>query len=117
MDTLTFRLSDAAARHLAHILEEDKKQGKSASWRLRISVTGGGCAGFQYVFTFDDTQNKDDHIFEKDRASVIIDDISLGLLNGAELDFIDELIGSSFVIKKNPNASSSCGCGSSFSAI
>lgn len=117
MDTLTFTLSDKAAQHLAHILQEDKKQGKPESWRLRISVSGGGCAGFQYVFTFDDIQNKEDLIFEKNGASVIIDEISLGLLNGAELDFIDELIGSSFIIKKNPNASSACGCGSSFSPL
>lgn len=117
MNLPSFTLSDSAAYHLARILEEDKKKGGKTSWRLRISVEGGGCAGFQYIFTFDDTENEEDFIFEKNGASVVIDDMSLNLLNGAELDFVEELIGSTFIIKKNPNASSGCGCGSSFSPI
>ena len=81
---------------------------------LRVAVKGGGCSGFQYVIELVDTLNKDDQIFEKDGNKVIIDKISLGFLSGAEIDFTNEIIGSRFQIN-NPNATSSCGCGTSFS--
>ena len=78
-----------------------------------MTVSGGGCSGFQYGFSFDDTVRGDDRTFERDGVSVVIDEVSLELLGGSEIDFVEELIGSSFQIR-NPNATSSCGCGSSF---
>ena len=81
---------------------------------LRVAVKGGGCSGFQYVFNVVDQENKDDQVFEKDGCKVVIDCTSLQFLEGAEIDYSEELIGSSFKIN-NPNATSSCGCGTSFS--
>ena len=80
---------------------------------LRITVNGGGCQGFEYAFKPDTTKNDDDIIFEKDSARIIIDEISLPYLDGAEIDYVDDLIGAHFKIN-NPNATSSCGCGTSF---
>ncbi|MEZ5647693.1 MAG: iron-sulfur cluster insertion protein ErpA [Alphaproteobacteria bacterium] len=80
---------------------------------LRISVSGGGCSGFQYGFSFDSETTGDDLIFEQNGVRVVVDEISLELLAGAEVDYVDELIGASFQIR-NPNATSSCGCGNSF---
>ena len=90
-----------------------KTQGDEALM-LRVAVSGGGCSGFQYGFSFDDTIREDDHVFERDGVAVLIDDVSLDLLDGSEIDFVDELIGASFQVR-NPNAASSCGCGTSFS--
>lgn len=81
---------------------------------LRLSVSGGGCSGYQYGFTLDDTLTPEDRVVERDGARLVVDEISLGLLGGAEVDFTEELVGSSFTVK-NPNAASSCGCGKSFS--
>lgn len=81
---------------------------------LRVSVLGGGCSGFQYSFSLDGEKNEDDLTLEKDGATVVIDDMSISLLQGSEIDFEKTLAASMFVIK-NPNATSSCGCGSSFS--
>ena len=80
---------------------------------LRIAVSGGGCSGYQYGFSFDTAVTEEDRLFERGAARVIIDEISLDLLNGAELDFTEDLSGASFAIR-NPNAASSCGCGNSF---
>ncbi|WP_114391665.1 iron-sulfur cluster insertion protein ErpA [Oleisolibacter albus] len=80
---------------------------------LRLSVSGGGCSGFQYHYDFDAARQADDHVFERDGARLVVDDTSLDLLAGAEVDFVEDLMGSYFKIN-NPNASSSCGCGSSF---
>ncbi|NBC34153.1 MAG: iron-sulfur cluster insertion protein ErpA [Alphaproteobacteria bacterium] len=80
---------------------------------LRIAVSGGGCSGFQYGFSLDDTLRDDDLTFERDGVTVVVDEVSMDLLGGAEVDFVEEMIGSYFQIR-NPNASSSCGCGSSF---
>jgi len=80
---------------------------------LRVAVSGGGCSGFQYGFSLDDTIRDDDLTFERDGVTLIVDQVSMDLLGGAEIDFVEEMIGSSFQIR-NPNASSSCGCGSSF---
>lgn len=80
---------------------------------LRLSVSGGGCSGYQYGFSFDDARTGDDHIFTRDGASVVVDETSLGLLAGAEIDYVEDLMGSYFKVS-NPNATSSCGCGSSF---
>ena len=81
---------------------------------LRVAVKGGGCSGFQYVFNVVAKVNEDDQVFEKEESRVIIDNTSLQFLEGAEIDYCEELIGSSFKIN-NPNATSSCGCGTSFS--
>ncbi len=80
---------------------------------LRVAVSGGGCSGFQYGFSFDDTVNADDRTFERDGVKAVVDEASLELLNGAQVDFVEDLGGSAFKIT-NPNATSSCGCGSSF---
>jgi iron-sulfur cluster insertion protein len=104
------RISDRAARRIARLMIDEDNRGLM----LRIAVSGGGCSGFQYSFTLDDQRRDDDRTFEADGVAVVIDDVSLQLLHGAELDFVDDLIGSYFALK-NPNATSTCGCGSSFS--
>ena len=81
---------------------------------LRVSVEGGGCSGFQYKFDFADAPEDDDTILERDGARVLIDSVSLEFLEGSEIDYARELIGSAFKIK-NPNAVAACGCGTSFS--
>jgi iron-sulfur cluster insertion protein len=105
-----FSLSEAAARRVCKLSELDGKPDQM----LRITVSGGGCSGFQYGFSFADTAADDDLIFDRDGAKVVIDTVSLELLGGAELHFVDDLMGSYFQIR-NPNATSSCGCGVSFS--
>ncbi len=103
-------LTENAARRIAKL----KVQEQVGNAFLRITVSGGGCSGFQYGFTFDDQRHEDDFVFERDGVAVVVDDVSLGLLNGAEIDFVEDLMGASFQIH-NPNATSSCGCGNSFS--
>jgi iron-sulfur cluster insertion protein len=102
-------LSAQAARRVAEL----RRQQGDERLMLRVTVSGGGCSGFQYGFGFDGTVNEDDLTFERDGVTMVIDDVSLDLLNGAEVDYVEELIGASFQIR-NPNASSSCGCGASF---
>ncbi|MDX1421632.1 MAG: iron-sulfur cluster insertion protein ErpA [Kiloniellales bacterium] len=101
--------ANAAKRVAALIAQED-----GAGLMLRVAVSGGGCSGFQYGFSFDDTVNADDHTFERDGVTMVVDEVSLDLLAGSEIDYVEELIGASFQIR-NPQATSSCGCGSSFS--
>ena len=108
MDATPFRLTDRAAARIAEIAAA---QGNAA---LRVSVLAGGCSGFQYRFELDHAAAPDDTVVEHDGARVVIDPSSLDLLAGAELDYTDELMGSHFAVR-NPNASSSCGCGTSFS--
>jgi iron-sulfur cluster insertion protein len=103
-------LTEAAARRIAVLREQENAEGA----RLRIAVSGGGCSGFQYGLSFDDQRNPDDFLFERDGIGVVVDNVSLDLLNGAEIDFVEDLMGASFQIR-NPNAASSCGCGNSFS--
>ena len=103
-------ITDSAARRIA-ILKQQEEAGGAF---LRIAVSGGGCSGFQYGLSFDDQRNPDDFVFERDDVAVIVDDVSLDLLNGAEVDFVEDLMGASFQIR-NPNAATSCGCGNSFS--
>lgn len=81
---------------------------------LRLQVSGGGCSGFQYGITLDSEVTEDDRLFEQHGVKLVIDDTSLDLLNGAVVDYVEELVGASFKIT-NPNANSTCGCGSSFS--
>jgi len=104
-------ITESAARRVTELMKAEYGEGLM----LRVSVSGGGCSGFQYGFSFDDTVGEDDRTFQRDGVTVVVDDMSLDLLAGSEIDFVEELIGSSFQIR-NPNASSSCGCGSSFSA-
>ena len=103
-------ITDSAARRIAAL----KVQEEAGGAFLRIAVSGGGCSGFQYGLTFDDQRSPDDVVFEHGGVTVVVDDVSLDLLNGAEVDFVEDLMGASFQIK-NPNAASSCGCGNSFS--
>ena len=103
-------LTENAVRRIALL----KVQEQAEDAFLRIAVSGGGCSGFQYGITFDDQKNDDDFVFERDGVAVVVDDVSLGLLSGAEVDFVEDLMGASFQIR-NPNAASSCGCGNSFS--
>ena len=111
MDTTTYdvSISERAAKRIARILADEP--GGTA---LRISVSGGGCSGFQYGFDLDAERAADDLIVERDGATVLIDPVSLPYIGGSEIDFIDDLIGQSFQIN-NPNATASCGCGTSFS--
>ncbi len=102
-------LSARAARRIAEILKSEPQP-----MMLRLAVTGGGCSGFQYNFALDDTRTDDDLVIERDGATVLIDPMSLDFLKGAEIDFTDDLIGAAFKVN-NPNAQSSCGCGTSFS--
>jgi iron-sulfur cluster insertion protein len=102
-------ISDSAAKRVLVLrgLEGDD------SLMLRITVSGGGCSGFQYGFSFDNQKNEDDYVFEHLGIAVVTDDASLDLLNGSVIDFVEDLMGASFQIR-NPNATASCGCGSSF---
>ena len=102
-------LSASAAKRISKILESEPE--KDA---LRISVSGGGCSGFQYGFDLDNNAAQDDIVIERDGAKVYIDSISLMYMEGSEIDFVDDLIGQSFQVK-NPNAVAACGCGTSFS--
>ena len=103
--------TDNAAKKVASLIEEEG----NANLKLRVYISGGGCSGFQYGFTFDETIAEDDFGIEKDGVAVIIDPMSYQYLEKAEIDFKDSLQGSQFVIR-NPNATTTCGCGSSFAA-
>jgi iron-sulfur cluster insertion protein len=103
-------LTPSAARRIAFLREQEQV----GDANLRIAVSGGGCSGFQYGLSFDDQTSPDDRVFERDGVGVVVDEVSLDLLNGAEVDFVEDLMGASFRIN-NPNAASSCGCGNSFS--
>lgn len=102
-------LTERAAKRIAKVLA-----GEAAGTALRISISGGGCSGFQYSFDFDGTRNDDDFVLTRGDATVIVDSLSLNYMRGSEIDFIDDLMGQSFQIN-NPNATASCGCGTSFS--
>ena len=99
-----------AARRVAALIDQEAK----ANLKLRLSVSGGGCSGFQYGFSLDDSKFDDDVTFERDGVILVVDATSLDLIQGSEIDFVEELVGSSFQVR-NPNATSSCGCGNSFS--
>jgi iron-sulfur cluster insertion protein len=103
--------TDNAAKKVKELIAEEG----SPDLKLRVFVSGGGCSGFQYGFTFEETVNEDDTQVERDSVTLLIDPMSLQYLIGAEIDYSDSLQGSQFVIR-NPNATTTCGCGSSFSA-
>lgn len=102
-------LSDSAARRIAEIAAGEPK-----TPMLRVSVEGGGCSGFQYKFDLVDAKAEDDLVLEKAGATVVIDPVSVQYMEGSEIDFVDDLMGAAFKIK-NPLATASCGCGTSFS--
>lgn len=104
-----FLISVSAAQRVAVIAA-----GEPDGTFLRVSVSGGGCSGFQYNFALDRNRNEDDLSFTRDGAEIVVDETSLDLLGGAELDFVEDLSGAFFQMR-NPNAASSCGCGMSFS--
>ncbi len=107
-DLLVF--TEAAANKVKNLIEEEKND----SLKLRVFVSGGGCSGFQYGFTFDENIQDGDTQVEKNGVTLLVDPMSFQYLTGAEIDYKEDLEGSQFVIK-NPNATTTCGCGSSFS--
>ncbi len=108
-ETTPVTVSERAARRISKILSSEP-----VGTALRVSVSGGGCSGFQYGFDLEKTRAADDLVIERDGAVVLIDPVSLPYIDGSEIDFVDDLIGQSFQVR-NPNATASCGCGTSFS--
>jgi iron-sulfur cluster insertion protein len=102
-------ITESAMAKISDILAEEN----NPRVKLRTFVQGGGCSGFSYGFTLDEEQNEDDFVIEKSGTSILIDSMSMQYLQGATIDYKDELMGSSFTIN-NPNATTTCGCGSSF---
>ncbi|MBD3755158.1 MAG: iron-sulfur cluster insertion protein ErpA [Gammaproteobacteria bacterium] len=105
---LTF--TDAAAAKVKGLIEEEQ----NPNLKLRVYITGGGCSGFSYGFTFDESQAEDDTMVEKNGVTLLVDPMSFQYLVGAKIDYLEDLQGARFVIE-NPNATTTCGCGSSFS--
>ncbi len=103
-------LTESAARRIAEL----KVKEEAPNAFLRLAVSGGGCSGFQYGFSFDDERHDDDQSFSRDGVELVVDEVSLELVKGAEIDFVEDMMGAYFQVK-NPNAASSCGCGNSFS--
>ena len=103
--------TDSAATKVKELIDEEG----NPALKLRVFVTGGGCSGFQYGFTFDEDVSEDDATMEKNGVTLLIDPMSYQYLNGAEIDYQESIEGAQIVIK-NPNATTTCGCGSSFSA-
>lgn len=106
----TISLSSSAIKQVKFLLGKENKP----QHMLRLRVDSGGCSGFQYMFKLDDVQEEDDLTFDFDGVTLVIDELSLSILDGSEVDYVEELIGAAFVVK-NPNAAASCGCGTSFS--
>ena len=106
----TIGFTESAANKVKALVVEEK----NPNLKLRVSVDGGGCSGFQYAFAFDENVNDDDTVIEKNGATVLVDVTSMQYLNGSEVDYLEGLEGARFVVN-NPNAKSTCGCGSSFS--
>jgi iron-sulfur cluster insertion protein len=102
--------TESAANKVKTLIEEEG----NTELKLRVFVQGGGCSGFQYGFTFDEAVNEDDAVMEKNGVQLLIDSMSYQYLLGSEIDYKEDLEGAQFVIK-NPNATTTCGCGSSFS--
>ena len=109
MTAMPVTVSSRAAKRIAAILASEP-----APAMLRLAVTGGGCSGFSYNFALDETRLDDDLLVEEGGAKILIDPVSLDFLAGSEIDFTDDLMGQAFKVN-NPNATSSCGCGTSFS--
>ena len=111
MTEMTLTISPRAAKQIKKLMAEDASD---RPLMLRITVNSGGCSGFQYQFKFDTERMEEDFVFHEGQATVVIDEPSLAILDGSEVDYVEELIGSAFTVK-NPNAAASCGCGTSFS--
>lgn len=109
-ETIPLQFTDAAAIKVKSLIDEEE----NTNLKLRVYITGGGCSGFQYGFTFDEKVNEGDFTLEKLGAILVIDPMSLQYLIGGNVDYIEGLEGSRFVVS-NPNAKTTCGCGSSFS--
>ena len=109
MTALPVTISERAEKRISAILA-----GETPGTMMRLAVTGGGCSGFSYNFALDDSPNDEDLMVERGAARVLIDPVSLDFLAGSEIDFTDDLIGQAFKVN-NPNATASCGCGTSFS--
>lgn len=101
--------SDSAAEKVRQLLEEENND----QLRLRVYITGGGCSGFQYGFMFDENEDEGDSVVEKNGVRLLVDPLSGQYLEGAEIDYVEGIEGAQFVIR-NPNAATTCGCGSSF---
>ena len=106
----TIVFTDNAVNKVKELIEEEGNNDR----KLRVFITGGGCSGFQYGFTFDEISNEDDLVVDKDGVKFLVDSMSYQYLVGAEIDYVDSFEGSQFTIK-NPQATTTCGCGSSFS--
>ena len=102
--------TEAAAAKVRGLIEDEQ----NPNLKLRVYISGGGCSGFSYGFTFDETQNDDDTVVTKDAVTLLVDSMSFQYLVGAKIDYLEDLQGARFVIE-NPNATTTCGCGSSFS--
>lgn len=110
MDAIPLNFTDTAAKQVKQLIEEEE----NPNLKFRVYITGGGCSGFQYGFTFDEKVNEGDMLIEKEGVSLVVDAMSLQYLVGGEVDYMSGLEGSRFFVS-NPNASSTCGCGASFS--
>ncbi len=102
-------ISESAVRRIREL----EKAEDAAGSMLRVAIGGGGCSGFQYSFSFDDTCNGDDTVFSREDVRIVVDEVSLEFLGGAEIHYVEELVGAYFTVR-NPNAVSTCGCGVSF---
>ena len=109
-DPNEIRLSENAVRKVSDLVTDEG----NPALQLRVYITGGGCSGFQYDFSIDQTRNDDDIVFTAHGVDVVVDDMSIELIDHAELDYVQDLMGSYFAVT-NPNATASCGCGTSFS--
>ncbi|MBS0522626.1 MAG: iron-sulfur cluster insertion protein ErpA [Proteobacteria bacterium] len=109
MSETQFSVTPNAAKRIAFLASRESKP-----MMMRVAVLGGGCSGFQYNFSFEEQKNDDDLLIERDGAAILVDSTSLEMLKGSELDYVEEMVGSAFQVR-NPNATSSCGCGNSFS--
>ena len=107
-DLLVF--TEAAANKVKNLIEEEKND----SLKLRVFVSGGGCSGFQYGFTFDESVDQEDTCISKNGAQLVVDPLSMQYIAGSTIDYVEDLSGSKFIVK-NPNATTTCGCGESFS--
>jgi iron-sulfur cluster insertion protein len=111
VDTLekAIMVNPSAARRIAHLIEAEG----DPALMLRVTVSGGGCSGFQYGFKLEKGLNADDRVFDENGVKVVVDEVSLDYLAGSEVAYVEDLVGSAFVMR-NPNATATCGCGTSF---
>ncbi len=117
MENITpFTITDEAQNQIVKSLSKEKQKGGKAVY-FRISIESGGCSGFQYVFSFDSSVKEDDILIGTTEGPIVVDATSYGFIEGAQLTYEEDLMTAAFVIRKNPKAQLSCGCGSSFSPL